>query len=195
MKLTAIVLAAGLSTRMGAPKMLLPWGTTTVLAQVLRTVGDAGIDDRVAVVGPERDAVEAICQSGGSRTVFNPEFEAGEMLSSIQVGLRSTAPACEAALVVLGDQPLVQSDAIRAVVDAFALRKSALVVPSFRNRRGHPWLIAAALWPEMLRMLPPETPRDFMRRHSGLIEHVEWNTDSILRDIDTPEDYLRSRPA
>ncbi len=194
MKLTAVVLAAGLSARMGTPKMLLPWGTSTVLAHVLRTLHDAGVDDRVVVVGPERGAVDTICQSAGSRTVFNPEFKTGEMLSSLQVGLRSLAPDCEAALVVLGDQPLVESAAIRAVVDAFALRRSPLVVPSFQNRRGHPWLMAAALWPEMLRMLPPETPRDFMRRHSPVIEHVEWNTNSILVDIDTPEDYERARP-
>ena len=88
----------------------------------------------------------------------------------------------------------MQAAAIRAVVDAFARSGAPLVVPSFQNRRGHPWLISARLWSEVLQLRPPQTARDFLRKHGASIEHVEWDTDSILRDIDTPEDYRGSRP-
>lgn len=72
--------------------------------------------------------------------------------------------------------------------------QSPLVVPSFQMRRGHPWIVSRALWAEILAMLPPQTPRDFLNAHAKDIQYVEINSPSILADLDTPEDYRASRP-
>jgi molybdenum cofactor cytidylyltransferase len=61
-------------------------------------------------------------------------------------------------------------------------------------RRGHPWLVGSELWGELLSMTAPETPRDFLNRHALEIQYVEIDSDSIIKDIDTPEEYLNSRP-
>ena len=61
-------------------------------------------------------------------------------------------------------------------------------------RRGHPWLVASPLWEEILAMRAPESPRDFLNRHAAEIEYVNLNDPSILADLDTPDDYLKSRP-
>ena len=180
MKVTAVVLAAGLSRRMGTAKMLLSWGDTSVLGHVLRTLQVAGLDNPTVVVGPEREAVSAICRSEGATVVFNPDFETGGMLSSLQVGLRSLPSDCDTALVVLGDQPSLEAPAIQALMDAFGRTGAPLVVPSFRNRRGHPWLVSAQLWPEVLSMMAPDTARDFLTRHGTTIAYVTWETNSDI---------------
>lgn len=200
---TAIVLAAGESKRMGQPKMLLPWGGSTVLGHVLEVLKKAGIEDLLVVTGGAREQVEAVARESAARTVFNADYARGEMLSSIQAGLRElTLPppplrdrkGVEAALIVLGDQPQVEERSVRAVLAAYRQSKSNLVVPSYRMRRGHPWLAARPLWDEILHMQPPQTPRDFLNRHAAEIEYVIVESRSVIEDLDTPEDYLHSRP-
>ena len=79
-------------------------------------------------------------------------------------------------------------------MEAFEARKSNLVVPSYRMRRGHPWLVARPLWEEVLGMSPTESPREFLNRHAEEIEYVNVDNPSILADLDTFEEYLNSRP-
>lgn len=192
--ITAIVLAAGLSSRMGRPKMTLPWGKTTVLGQVLQVLAAAELDEILVVTGGAHEAVEAICDPAGVRTVHNREYASGEMLSSLQLGLLSVPPATETAMIVLGDQPGIQQEVVEALIRSYHGTGISLIMPSFQRRRGHPWLVARELWPKLLEMRPPETPRDFLNRRSGIIHYVEVNTPSIVEDIDNPEDYLKSKP-
>ena len=199
--ISALILAAGQAKRMGQPKMLLPWGETTVLGQVIETVQRAGVNDILVVTGGAREQVEEIVAGYGGRVVHNENFKDGEMLSSLQIGLRvlrgfavSDSSSAEAALIILGDQPQVEERCVRAVASRFIEMRARLVVPSYRMRRGHPWLIARQLWEEILQMNPHQTPRDFLNRHASEIEYVNVDTPSILSDLDTLEDYLKSRP-
>src|SRR3990172_7216896 len=177
--ITAIILAAGQAKRMGQPKMLLPWGETTVLGQVIETVQRAGVNDILVVTGGAREQVEEIVAGYGGRVVHNENFKDGEMLSSLQIGLRvlrgfavSDSSSAEAALIILGDQPQVEERSVRAVASRFVETRARLVVPSYRMRRGHPWLAARPLWEEILQMNPHQTPRDFLNRHASEIEYV-----------------------
>lgn len=181
---------------MGQPKMLLPWGQTTVLGQVIETIQRAGMRDLLIVTGAERERVELLISQYTIRSTYNPDYAGGEMLSSIKAGLRvlQKNTSVKAALICLGDQPQVEEGNVRAVVQAFEARRSRLVVPSYQMRRGHPWLAARPLWEEILTMRPDESPRDFLNRHTREIEYVEVNTPSILADLDTYADYLKSRP-
>jgi molybdenum cofactor cytidylyltransferase len=192
--ITAVVLAAGTSSRMGRPKMTLPWGKTTILGQILRVLASAGIENSLVVTGAARQEVEAICRDAGVRTVHNPEFETGEMLSSLQVAIRNLSDDTAAALVTLGDQPSIESTVVEALVRSYRESGVSLILPSYQRRRGHPWLVARELWPRLLEMRPPATARDFIHRRSGIIHYVEVDTPSIVEDIDTPEDYLKSKP-
>ena len=71
---------------------------------------------------------------------------------------------------------------------------SALIVPSFQMKRGHPWLVARPLWNEILALQPPSTPREFLKDHSDQIRYVNLDTPTILADLDTPEDYDKAHP-
>jgi molybdenum cofactor cytidylyltransferase len=195
--IAAVILAAGLSRRMGKPKMLLPWGETTVLGQIISTFARAGASEIVVVTGGAREAVEAeAARLAGEfpvRYVHNPAHESGEMLSSLQCGLAALGPEVESALIGLGDQPQLSLDAARKVVSAFESPSTRLVVPSHNQRRGHPWLVRRDLWGEILSLKAPQTLRDFLNSNTRGILYVEADQ-TILKDLDTPEDYQRERP-
>jgi len=192
--ISAIILAAGKSKRMGQPKMVLPWGTTTVLGQAISAFQGAGIDDVLVVTGGAREEVEQIVKQHGARSTFNSHFENGEMLSSLQLGLANQKPEAHATLIGLGDQPQVQSVTVSAICKTFLLNKSALIVPSFQFRRGHPWLVERSFWQELLAMKSPASPRQFLNNYANEIQYVEVDTSTVLADLDTPEDYRRSQP-
>ena len=191
--ISAIILAAGQSKRMGQPKMLLPWGNTTVLEKVIATFKAADVEDILVVTGGVRDAVESLV-GGSAQIIFNPNYAKGEMLSSVQVELVGLKPGAEAALIGLGDQPQVRERSVRSVLKAYRNSGASLVVPSFQMRRGHPWLVARVHWDEILEMRSPASLRDFLNRHADEIHYVELHHESVLQDLDTPGDYLKSKP-
>jgi molybdenum cofactor cytidylyltransferase len=178
---------------MGQPKMLLPWGQTTVLEKVIATFKAAGVEDILVVTGGDRERVEALV-GDFAEFIFNPKYAEGEMLSSVQVGLAGLKPGVEAVLIGLGDQPQVQESSVRSVLEAFHTSSASLVVPSFQMRRGHPWLVARPYWDEILHMRSPASLRDFLNHYADEIYYVELGNASILQDLDTPEDYLKTRP-
>jgi molybdenum cofactor cytidylyltransferase len=192
--ISAVVLAAGSSRRMGKPKMTLPWGDTSVIGHVLRVLQDAEVQSIVVVTGAAREAVQRVCRLAGVTVVFNPRHRDGEMLASLQVGLKSLGAETDAALIVLGDQPSIAESTVRQVIQAHQGDGALLVVPSYRMRRGHPWLVARPLWTALLDAQVPATPRDFLNLHASHIAYVEVGTPSILEDLDTQADYLKSRP-
>jgi molybdenum cofactor cytidylyltransferase len=200
MSISAIILAAGESKRMGQPKMMLKWGNTTVLEHVISVFARAGIEDIIVVTGSGRDKIEKIVSGARTmypvRSVFNENYQHGGMLSSIQCGLHALAPLLlsqketgAAAMIGLGDQPQVEERSVRMVCEAYQKTGSPLVVPSYKMRRGHPWLIASELWQEFLTINSPQTPRDFLHTNAEKIHYVEVDTESILLDLDTPQDY------
>ena len=192
--ISAIILAAGQSKRMGQPKMLLPWGKSTVLEQVITTFLTAGIQDVIVVTGGSREQLEKILRPYPIRPIHNPDYADGEMLCSIQCGLRALPDHVQATLIGLGDQPQVEEKIVRSICEAYRERRSRLIVPSFEMKRGHPWLVVRPLWDEILALKKPESPRDFLNRHAPDIHYLNVDTESVLADLDTPEDYQKSRP-
>ncbi len=191
--ITAIILAAGESKRMGQPKMLMPWGRSTVLQTVISTLQTAGVDDILVVTGGARKQIEMLIGKS-VQTVFNENYVQGEMLSSVQIGLAAKKHEASAALICLGDQPQVQVRSVQRILQEYKEVKAPIIVPSYQMQRGHPWLVARELWNELLKMRAPATPREFLNRHSKDIRYVELDTPTALQDIDTPEDYLQSHP-
>jgi molybdenum cofactor cytidylyltransferase len=187
--ITAIILAAGESKRMGQPKMLLPWGESTVISHVVSIFKEAGLEDILVVTGGAREQVENALSQFNVKTVYNKAFAAGGMLSSIQCGLQVLTNQTQAILIGLGDQPQVRAGSVRMICDAYRVNKSKIVIPSFQRRRGHPWLAARPLWDELLNMKWHQSPRDFLDRHQETIQYVNVDDSGILADLDTPEDY------
>lgn len=193
-KIGAIVLAAGQSRRMGQPKLVLPWGKHTVIEQVVGTLFSAEIQKIVVVTGGARDLVEAALSGSEVTFAHNPDYDQSEMLRSLQVGIRALPADCQALLVVLGDQPLIEAAVVRAVVDLFLSTNASIVIPSYQMRRGHPWLVKRSHWDELLSMSSDQTMHQFIQAHRDEIAYVIVDTASILQDMDTPEDYQKNNP-
>jgi molybdenum cofactor cytidylyltransferase len=193
-QIATIVLAAGLSRRMGAPKMVLPWGNTTVIGQVVNVLSQAGLGEILVVTGGARSQVEAALRGSLARTVFNPRYQEDRMILSLQLGLAGLSSGIQAALVALGDQPQIKGEVVAAILSAYFASGAPLVVPSFQMRRGHPWLVDRSLWGEIMALQPPQTLRNLMNAHQDQIAYLNVLDDTILRDLDTPEDYIREHP-
>jgi molybdenum cofactor cytidylyltransferase len=190
--ISAIILAAGKSQRMGQPKMLLPWGDTTVLGQVTKTFSKAGIADIIVVTGGDREIVEMeasrLAIKFPVRTVFNPLFEQRGMMSSIQVGLASIPADCKAVLIGLGDQPQVEEKTLKDILEIFVKTGAGIIIPSYENRRGHPVFMGVIHKPELVNCDPQSSLRNFLWVHQDEICYLEAD-ESVLQDLDTPQDY------
>jgi molybdenum cofactor cytidylyltransferase len=189
--ISAIVLAAGLSSRMGVNKQLLPYGQHSVIEQIVSSLLSCPLHEIVVITGHERPALEAKLAGWQVRTAINQNYHQGEMLSSVQSGLSALSAEVKAALIVLGDQPQLEPVVIRQLVEAYLAEPAGLVIPSYRLRRGHPILIERSYWPEILALGPNQILRDLLIVHAAEIRYVNVETDSVLRDIDTPEEYRR----
>jgi molybdenum cofactor cytidylyltransferase len=196
-KIGAVIMAAGLSRRMGQPKLLLPWGETSVIGKVVNVLKEAQVSPIVVVAGGLKKQLSHILHGEPVQIVYNPDYENGEMLRSLQVGLSYLEhhASIDAALIVLGDQPQIEIQVVHTVIGRFGDEQGKIIFPSYQMRRGHPWLVSKKFFTELLLMQSPLTLRDFVKRHTDEIVYVDVNAPSIIQDLDTPEDYARFRPA
>ncbi len=190
----AVILAAGMSRRMGQAKVLLPWSERrTVLEQIIDQLLLARVPHVTVVTGHRAGEVRELAMRAGVFATHNEQYATGEMLSSLKAGLRAMPDHISAALVVLGDQPRIQAKVIAQVLSAYAEGKGDIVAPSYKMRRGHPILIDRRYWAEILALPDDGAPRMVIDRHQDAIAYVNVDTDSVLRDMDTPEEYRQER--
>lgn len=190
----AIVLAGGMSRRMGQAKVLLPWtGRKTIIEHIIEQLALARVPQITVVTGHRAGEVRQVVSRVGADVVHNEHYSTGEMLSSLKAGLRAMPAHIGAVLVVLGDQPRVQPRVITQVMMAYAEGAGDIVAPSYQKRRGHPILIDRRYWGEILDLPDDGAPRDVIDRHKDRIAYVNVDTDSVLRDVDTLDDYRQER--
>lgn len=190
----AIVLAAGQASRMGEAKVLLPWTKHhNILEHIIQQLHRSRIDHIRVVTGWYADDVKKITKKMGVEAVHNRAYKTGEMVSSLKAGLRAMPANVEAVLVVLGDQPRIQPKVIHEVLTAYAEGYGDLIAPSYQMRRGHPILIGRKYWSELLDLRNFESPREVINAHADEIHYITVDTDSVLQDVDTPQDYADER--
>jgi molybdenum cofactor cytidylyltransferase len=187
----AIVLAAGQSRRMGTQKLLLSFAGQTVIGHVIDQLSAAAIANIFVVVSSDGPAIAQALSGRPVKLVENPEPDS-EMLSSVRCGLRALPSDCEAALIAVGDQPAITTSLVRKVVDAYQSSGRGIVVPVAGGKRGHPTILAARYFDEILQGFDGIGLRGLLLAHSGDMQEVETNDPALLADIDLPEDYLRA---
>jgi len=192
--IAAIVLAAGRSRRMGRCKLTLSWGNTTVIGQVVATLAQAGAAPVLVVTAPpwHHEVLRALTGTPAQVTVYHPQ-DPEAMLLTVQWGLRHLPGTTRATFIALGDQPHIPVHVPQTLMDTHRTTGAAIVVPTHRGRKGHPWLVDRRLWPDLLRLPPTATLRDFLEQHQAHLYSVPVNTPAIRWDIDDPQDYRRLR--
>lgn len=191
-RLFAVIPAAGLSSRMGAFKPLLPCGDSTVLERSVSSV--LPYAERVAVVlGKRADDLKKLLKDRfGDRVTIaeNPDYASTDMLHSVQIGLRAIG-ACDAFFLLPGDMPMVSGAVFEALAAAFD-GEADVIYPVINGRRGHPPLIRARLIPEILGYKGDGGLRAILSGRK--VKEIALADQGILTDLDTPEDYQSLGP-
>ena len=190
--IAAVVLAAGRAVRMGSPKMLLRVGGERLLARAVRTARASRCDEVYVVVGADAEAVSAVVRDGGARPVANPRYPEG-MGTSVAAGIAALPHDCEAAVVMVGDQPFVSADALNALIDTYRRTGRPLVASRYGAVLGAPMLIGRALFEEALALDEDVGARVLLRRHPELTSEVDVGEGPASWDVDTPDDLERAR--
>lgn len=183
----AIVLAAGLSSRMGEPKSLIRIAGRPLLALGLDAVRHSHVAGIVVVLGAASEQVRKEVGLERAHVVVNPAYAEG-MSTSIRLGLRAVEPDATAFLFVLGDQPLVTSSTINALIDRQRATGARIVLPVYRRVRGNPVLLHRSLAGEIERITGDAGCRPIVAAHADEVVEVPVEDPGILIDIDTPED-------
>jgi molybdenum cofactor cytidylyltransferase len=190
---SAIILAAGTSARMGRPKQLLPLGGTTVLARAIENVRSAGLVEVVLVLGASAEAIRRQLPPSlleGLKVVVNQAYAQG-MASSLREGLSALDPQSAAALIILGDQPLLRPQTLRQIIAGYHRSGAQIVIPSHQGKRGNPVLLRRSVFPEVMALEGDTGCRAIFANHPDAILKVEVEDPGILLDIDDQDDYDR----
>ncbi len=188
-RIAGVILAAGASTRLGRPKQLLSLGGEPLIRHVIRRALDSRVDDVVVVLGAHADDVQRAIADLHVITVRNPEFAAGQS-TSLRAGVAWARIAGVAAVVVLlGDQPEIETAFIDRVIETHRERGAPIVQALYAGTPGHPVLFALPLFAELETVHGDEGARSVIRRHAADLCRVRVADSPPPADIDTGADY------
>jgi molybdenum cofactor cytidylyltransferase len=188
--IAAVIAAAGRSRRMGEPKQLLPWGSSTVIATVVANLHAAGAAPILCVTGHRHTDIASALTATAAEVLYNEAYATTDMLCSYQTGLRSLADSAAVGVVLaLGDQPHVPIAVLRQIIEQARSTPDQIVIPSYEMRRGHPFYMPRRLWAAIVALPPDATLRTVVNQQADAIVYVNVADDAILRDMDTPEAY------
>lgn len=190
MKIAALILAAGSSSRMGQPKQLLDWHGQPLVRVAAQNALASQADAVYAVIGAAGEQVAAALAGLPVTIVKNQAYASGQA-SSLRVGIAALPGDVSAALVLLGDQPFVSPEIIDTLVAAWRETRSAIVAPSYNGQRGNPVLFSRAVFPELLGVQGDQGARAILQADPARIQLVAFADTRPLEDIDSPEDYQR----
>lgn len=187
-RISAILLAAGQSRRLGRPKQLLPFGAKTVIETCLDHLLASDADEVIVVLGYGYQQIRAQIEYLPVTCILNPDYSQG-MSSSVKAGVRAISGDAQAVVVALVNQPLVTADVINQLISAYLQGGHRIIVPEFEGQGGHPILIDLVYRDEMLRIDPQIGLRQIIREHRDEIFKLPLETDAVVRYLRTWEDY------
>ncbi|WP_034603092.1 DVU_1551 family NTP transferase [Maridesulfovibrio frigidus] len=194
MKIYGIILAAGLSSRMGKLKALLPLDGMTVLATCINTLLDGGADEVFVVTGYRAEEIEDEANRLGVLAIHNSDYEQG-MFSSVITGVKnlpSDTTTSSAFFILPVDIPLVRSSTVRALTFDYKNSPAKIYYPCFKGERGHPPLISTKLIPDILAHDGTGGLRTVLDRYNSEAKNKKMPDIGIIHDMDTPEDYEKA---
>jgi molybdenum cofactor cytidylyltransferase len=188
--ISAIVLAAGSSTRMGTVKPLVRIGGRTMLERALVTLLESRVDEIIVVLGHSAELIQKSISLKGARIVINNSYGEG-MASSLRTGLSSVRLDAAAALIVLADQPFLKPETIDLLIDEYGSKKPEIVIPTYNAVRGNPVLLDRSVFGELAELSGDVGCRAIFGGHAQGIIRVPVQDAGVLVDLDTPADVQR----
>lgn len=187
--ISAILLAAGESKRMGELKQLMPFGqNTTIVEQAIDNLLSAAVSEVIVVVGYRAEEVIKSIVGKPVKIAINPNYRQG-MSTSIIAGLNLVDSRAQAVMLTLGDQPLINSQTINRLIEEFHNHDRGIAIPTYQGRRGHPIIFAIKYKEKLLELKGDIGGRQIVKDHPDDILEVAVNAGGIITDIDTISDY------
>jgi molybdenum cofactor cytidylyltransferase len=187
--ISGIILAAGEAKRMGQQKLYLNFRDKPVLQWALEAALSSELDEVVCVVRELKEIQQGISLKHDKlRWICNKKADEGQS-TSIIVGLKSISPQSEAALFLVGDQPLVNPELINSLIELFKKTDSLIVAPTFQGQTRNPVLFHSNLFPEILELRGDRGARGLIEKYREKAVFLEWKDQTSFLDLDTWEDY------
>ena len=181
----AVILAAGISSRMGEFKPLLPMGEETVIRNVVRVLQTAGVSRILVVTGYQSEVLQEHLAHTSVMFVHNERFAQTQMFDSVRLGLAAMGDSCEKILLTPADVPLVQPDTVRTLL----AQSGDCVRPLYHGKPGHPLLLHRSVVPALLACSGEDGLRGAIGEAGLTIRDVEVEDEGTILDMDTPQDY------
>jgi molybdenum cofactor cytidylyltransferase len=183
-RISAVLLGAGESRRMGVDKLSLPWGRKTMLEHCFEALLRSEVHELIVVLSNRSKGLRNLFRGRKVRIVINPLSKMG-MSASIRKGLQEIHPSCHGILIALGDQPLLKTRTINALIRTFNRAKGGIIVPSFRGTRGHPVIFDRKFRKELLHLRGDVGGRSIIERHPEDVRVVPVKSVGVIKDVDT----------
>lgn len=188
MTIAAVILAAGMSTRMGSVKQLLPWKNDTMLGSTIDLYTKSEVDKIIVVVGYCAAEIIKTLKDKPVKWVINEEYETG-MASSLRAGIKALQEEERICLIGLGDTPLLQVSTIKDIIKTHRKYGNKVVAPYYRGKKGHPILITSELYAELLNVQGDVGARTVINAQYDEVYPLEVDDEGVIIDLDTPESY------
>jgi len=189
--MAGIILAAGASSRLGRPKQLVRLDGRPLLAGVIDAARESDLDHTVIVLGHRaaeiKTALGSILKHSKLSVLVNQDYHTG-MAGSLRMGIRQIGNRYQAAMIILGDHPFVDSGFINHLLNRFRNSDKTICVPTFKGRRGHPVCLRQKFYPDVLSLSGDIGAREILRGHPDQLLSVEVESDRAFLDIDTQAD-------
>ena len=185
--ISAIILAAGKSTRMGKSKLLMDWNGKTILEQTIDNYLGSAVNEVVIVLGHESYELQKFIGERDVITVINPQYTKG-MSTSIVTGMNFLSVQTQGVILALADQPTVGSNTINNLIDAFKTREKGIIIPVYYERRGNPVMFDIKYRKELLELTGDSGAREVVERHPEDVAEI-FAEEEVMEDIDTEKDY------
>jgi molybdenum cofactor cytidylyltransferase len=193
-RVSAVVLAAGMSRRMGTPKQLLRIGGETILGHTLKNARASAVQEIVLVLGHAAEKVEKEISTERLKIVHNPDYQQG-MGTSLRTGLAAVDARASATLIVLADQPFVRPETLNALIACHQESKPQIIIPFYKGFRGNPVLLDRSVFAELNTLSGDVGCRAIFGSHTENIRKLDVDDVGILLDIDSQEEYQKLEKA
>jgi molybdenum cofactor cytidylyltransferase len=187
-----IVLAAGTSARSAPENKLLtpsPAGGTLISQTIDQAIG-VGTSPVIVVTGHQAEQIRDVLSEKPVRLVHAQQFAEG-IAASLRTGIAALGSEIEAALICLGDMPLIEPTILRRIIGNFDAQQKREIIPTFQGQRGNPILWSKRFFPELLKLSGDSGGRRILDRHKQFIAEISVASAAVRIDFDTPE-QLRS---
>ena len=185
---SAILLAAGASERMGKPKQLMPLGNSTIVEQTIDNLLGSRVGEVIVVLGHRAEELIKAIANRPVKIIVNPIYHQG-MSTSIVTGLSLVDSRAQAVMLALADQPFIDSKTINRLMEGFFNHSKGIAIPAHQGRRGHPIIFSIKYKGELLELKGDIGGRQIIREHPDDILEVAVDSPSINIDIDNIGDY------